>query len=73
MNNSTPGRQRLDRIVAAVIGTLFLGAAGAIVLLTPLTAGVSLTAGVIGALGLEAVVSAIRGRRCLLSRIGPLP
>jgi hypothetical protein len=30
-------------------------------------------AGAVGGLGLEAVIAAARGRRSLLSRIGPLP
>jgi hypothetical protein len=36
-------------------------------------AGPWLVAAVIGGLGLDAVLAAARGRRSLLSRIGPLP
>jgi len=38
-----------------------------------LSVGPVLAAVVIGGLGIEALLSAARNRRCLLSRIGPLP
>jgi hypothetical protein len=38
-----------------------------------LSVGPVLAAAVIGGLGIEALLSAARNRRCLLSRIGPLP
>jgi hypothetical protein len=64
-----------ERIAAAVIGALFVAIALAIVVTSvhDLSAGPLLTAIVIGSLGVEALFSAARNRRCLLSRIGPLP
>ena len=63
-----------QRIAAAVVGLFLVGIAAAIVATAqPLTAGPVVAALVAGALGVEALVSAARGRRCLLSKIGPLP
>lgn len=58
-----------------VIGLLFLGVAIAIVLLgeAPSSVGSLLAVLVIGGLGVDALLSAARGQRSLLSRIGPLP
>lgn len=64
-----------ERVVAALIGALFVGIAIAIVVSTmhDWSPGTVLAAIVIGGLGVEALFSAARSRRCLLSRIGPLP
>jgi hypothetical protein len=64
-----------DRVAAAVIGALFVGIALAILasFVHDLSVGPVLAAVVIGGLGVEALLSAARKRRCLLSRIGPLP
>lgn len=65
----------LDRWVAAAIGTLFIAIALFILVSSADAPGLGalLAAAVIGGLGLEAVISAVRNRRCVLSRIGPLP
>lgn len=64
-----------ERVAAAVIGALFVGIALSILasFMRDLSIGPALTAIVIGGLGIEALISAVRKRRCLLSRIGPLP
>jgi len=64
-----------DRVAAAVIGAFFVGIALAILasFVHDLSVGPVLAAVVIGGLGFEALFSAARKRRCLLSRIGPLP
>jgi len=64
-----------ERVVAVLIGALFVGIALAILasFMHDLSVGPVLTAVVIGGLGIEALFSAARNRRCLLSRIGPLP
>ncbi len=68
------GPSRLDRFIALFFGLVFCGIALAIVLLAqPLSTGPVIAAVVLGGLGLDAVVSAVRGTRSLLSRIGPLP
>ena len=64
-----------ERWAAVAIGALFI----AIAISIPVASGGDLgvaawfAVGVIAGLGLEALVSAARNRRCLLSRIGPLP
>ncbi len=68
------GPSRLDRFIALLFGLVFCGIALAIVLLAqPLSTGPVIAAVVLGGLGLDAVVSAVRGTQSLLSRIGPLP
>ena len=64
-----------ERIAAVVIGALFVGIALAILVsfVHDLSVGPVLATIVIGGLGIEALLSAARNRRCLLSRIGPLP
>jgi len=64
-----------ERIAAVAIGVLFVGIAIAILasFVDDLSVGPVLAAVVIGGLGIEALLSAARKRRCLLSRIGPLP
>ena len=69
------GQGTRERCAAAVIGALFVGIALAILVSSAhgWSPGPVLAATVIGGLGIEALVSAARNRRCLLSRIGPLP
>jgi small basic protein len=64
-----------ERVAAALIGAFFVGIALAILasFVHELSVGPVLAAVVIGGLGIEALISAVRKRRCLLSRIGPLP
>jgi hypothetical protein len=82
MNESTkprePGTGRegsRERWAATAIGALFVAIAISIPVAAsgPLGLGAWFAVGVIAGLGLEALVSAARNRRCLLSRIGPLP
>lgn len=72
MNNGTPP-SRAHRWVTAAIGLLFAASAVAIVVVSDRSVGPLLAAGVVGALGVDAVVSALRNKRAMLSRIGPLP
>jgi hypothetical protein len=64
-----------ERWAAAAIGALFIAVAISIPIASsgPLGLAAWFAVGLIAGLGLEAVVSAVRNRRCLLSRIGPLP
>lgn len=66
---------KTERISNIVIGTLF--AAVAVWLLVEAlpqpSPGEGIAVLAIGSLGVEALVCALRGRRSLLSRIGPLP
>lgn len=75
MEERTERPHRFDRWIAAGIGVLFVAIAVTIVAESTGTPRlvVWLAALVIGALGIDAVVGAVRNRRCLLSRIGPLP
>lgn len=62
-------------MASALVGTLFVGVALAIALHAGHEAGWAayLVAGIVGALGADAPLCALRHRRCLLSRLGPLP
>lgn len=62
-----------NRYITAALGCLFVGLAIAIVLVSDRGWPAYLAAVAVGALGVDAIHGAIRGRRCLLSRIGPLP
>jgi hypothetical protein len=78
MKPPDPGASReggRERWAAAAIGALFIAVAISIPIASsgPLGLAAWFAVGLIAGLGLEAVVSAVRNRRCLLSRIGPLP
>ena len=66
---------KASRVADALFGTFFLALAAAVLVLawhsSPI--GSVIAALVLGFLGAEAIVSAVRCRRSLLSRIGPLP
>lgn len=62
-----------NRYITAALGCLFVGLAIAIALVADGRWPAFLAAVAVGALGVDAIHGAIRGRRCLLSRIGPLP
>lgn len=63
------------RIVTAAFGLFFLAIAVVIVFVADAsnTLGATIAALVVGVLGLDAVLAAIRRRRSLLERIGPMP
>lgn len=67
--------QRVSRTADAIFGTVILLAGVAILLAAwPATpVGAVIAAALVGGLGAEAIVSAVRGRRSLIARIGPLP
>lgn len=69
----TAGGTKAYRMVTAVFGVFFAALAVAIVVASERTIGALLAAGVIGLLGVDALVSAYRNKPSLLSRIGPLP
>ena len=62
-----------NRYITAALGCLFVGLAIAIALVADGRWPAFLAAVAVGALGVDAIHGAVRGRRCLLSRIGPLP
>jgi multisubunit Na+/H+ antiporter MnhG subunit len=66
---------KVDRLVSAVFGMFFIGIAIATVFLSPSInlIGKYIFVFMIGGLGAEALFSAVRNRKSLLSRIGPLP
>ena len=57
------------------MGALFVALAIAIIVVVdrPIGLGALVAAMVIGLLGIDALISAVRAKRSLLSRIGPLP
>lgn len=66
---------RVSRAADAIIGTVFVLVGVTILLVawqsTPLGAAIAAT--LVGGLGIEAIVSAVRSKGSLISRIGPLP
>ncbi len=64
-------RRRVD----AAFGAFFVAIAITILVVSgwPIALGAVVAASIVGFLGLDAIVGAVRGRRSLLSRIGPLP
>ena len=72
MPDSTPTSSTY-RWVSAAFGAFLIVIAGLIVSVSELSLGPLAAAAVIGLLGVDAVVSAYRKTRSLISRIGPLP
>lgn len=68
-------KHRASRTADAIVGTVFLILGVAILLtawqFTP--PGAAIAAALVGGLGIEAIVSAVRSKASLISRIGPLP
>ncbi|MDQ1242222.1 MAG: hypothetical protein QG550_1473 [Pseudomonadota bacterium] len=64
-----------SRIVTGCIGALFVVLAIAIIAVAdrPTSPGALFAASIIALLGIDALISAVRATRSLLSRIGPLP
>lgn len=62
-----------SRLIAAGIGLLFTALAAWIAFAIARDWPAYLAAVVVGGLGIDMIVSAILGRRSLISRIGPLP
>jgi len=62
-----------NRWVSAAFGAFLIVTAGLIVSVSELSLGPLAAAALIGLLGVDAVVSAYRKTRSLISRIGPLP
>lgn len=75
MTTPTNNGKRSGRWITAAFGLLFVGIAMAILLSSSSDnrTGAIAAAAVIGVLGIDALISAARNRRSLLSRIGPLP
>lgn len=63
------------RIATVALGLLFVGVAVLILVLpgAPTDMKEWAAAGGLGGLGLDTLISVVRGKRALLSRIGPLP
>jgi hypothetical protein len=66
-------RSKTYRLVTAAFGVLFAVIALVMVVVSDRSLGPLLVAAVVGILGVDAVVSALRNKPSLLSRIGPLP
>lgn len=72
MKNRADG-SRTARLVTAAFGLLFAALAVAVVVVSDRTIGPLIVAAVLGFLGVDAMVSACRGKPSFMSRIGPLP
>ena len=68
-----PEQSTVYRCITAAFGLLFLAVAVVIVVISELSLGVLVAIGLVGGLGADALISAMRGKRAMLSRIGPLP
>jgi hypothetical protein len=70
-----PYESQGSRIVTGCMGASFVALAIAIIAVVdrPIGLGALVAAIVIGLLGIDALISAVRAKRSLLSRIGPLP
>ena len=72
-----PGRQGTRsttyRVFTAALGVMFVAMAVFIVVISEFTFGPLAAAVVVGALGVDAIVSAWRNQDSWLARIGPLP
>ena len=73
VTENQPLQSMAYRAVTFAFGVLFVACAIAIFVVTELTLGVGVAGIVIGGLGLDAMISAIRSRKSLLARIGPVP
>ena len=75
MSTPTQPQKNSERWVTAAVGFLFVGIAIAIVYLSAADHSIGGYAAALGlgGLGVDALFSAARGRRSMLSRIGPLP
>lgn len=64
-----------NRVVTAAFGVIFTGLAVAIIVtaVASTLTGSLIAASIVGMLGVDALISAVRNKRSLLSRIGPLP
>ncbi len=68
-----PEQSTVYRCITAAFGVLFLAVAVLIVIVSDLSLGVLVAVGLVGGLGADALINALRGQRAMLSRIGPLP
>jgi len=66
-------RRTGPRWAAALVGLLFLGIAGYLALQPDNGVGTWIAVVIIGALGADSLIAALRARTSLLMRIGPLP
>ena len=75
MGRPTEVPKNSERWVTAMVGLLFVSIAIAIVCSfnADLSLGALAAAAIIGGLGIDALLSAARKRRSIVSRIGPLP
>ncbi|MEP7328637.1 MAG: hypothetical protein ABI777_05455 [Betaproteobacteria bacterium] len=66
-------QSKMYRTVTGAFGTFFVILAVAIIAISEMAPGVAIAAFLLGVLGIDAIVAALRGKKSLLSRIGPLP
>ncbi len=59
--------------MTCVFGTLFVAVALAIFVISESSWGALIAGALVGGLGLDAIISALRNKKSLLARIGPLP
>ena len=70
--HQTP-QSKAYRAVTCGFGVLFVALGLAIFVVSEVSLGTLIAGVVVGGLGLDAIVSALRNKKSLLARIGPLP
>ena len=68
-----PMQSNVYRTITCAFGVLFLASAIAIFVVSEVSYGTMVAGVLVGGLGLDAIVSALRNKKSLLARIGPLP
>jgi hypothetical protein len=68
-----PMQSNVYRTITCAFGVLFLASAIAIFVVSEVSYGTVVAGVLVGGLGLDAIVSALRNKKSLLARIGPLP
>ncbi len=68
-----PSQTKAYRTVTCAFGVFFLALALVIFVVSEVSLGTLVAGVLVGGLGLDAIVSALRNKKSLLARIGPLP
>ncbi len=68
-----PSQSKIYRIVTCAFGVIFGALALAIVVFAEISLGSLIASVLVGGVGLDAIVCALRNKKSLLAKIGPLP
>lgn len=68
-----PEQSRTYRIVTGAFGVLFVVVALIIFVVSEISLRTLIAGGLVGGLGVDAIISALHSKQSLLARLGPLP